>query len=407
MGEMTGIATLHLALRALQRNRVRAMLTAIGVIVGVGSVIAMLGIAAGSQQRVADELEKLGTNNVSVRAGSATRSGVRAWAGTATRLMVADAEAIRELPGVVAVAPYVRRPLQVRYRGTNWATEVAGVTPAYLPIKLWELEQGEFFTDWHVERAAHVCVLGYTVAFELFGLKNPVGDVILVKQIACRVLGVLSKKGTSSSGSDQDDIVLMPITTMQRKIIGKTYIQRILVQTPDQDTALRVQQAVRLLMRQRHRLQPNQDDDFRVGSSADLAQASQESARVFTWLLGSIASVSLVVGGIGIMNIMLVSVTERTREIGIRRALGARRKDILAQFLVEALVLSGTGGLLGVFLGIAAALAIGRLSELPVSIVPWSVGLAFMFSGLVGVIFGLYPAQKAAGLRPVDALRYE
>ena len=407
MGEMTGIATLHLALRALQRNRVRAMLTAIGVIVGVGSVIAMLGIAAGSQQRVADELEKLGTNNVSVRAGSATRSGVRAWAGTATRLMVADAEAIRELPGVVAVSPYVRRLLQVRYRGTNWATEVAGVTPAYLPIKLWELEQGEFFTDWHVERAAHVCVLGYTVAFELFGLKNPVGDVILVKQIACRVLGVLSKKGTSSSGSDQDDIVLMPITTMQRKIIGKTYIQRILVQTLDQDTALRVQQAVRLLMRQRHRLQPNQDDDFRVGSSADLAQASQESARVFTWLLGSIASVSLVVGGIGIMNIMLVSVTERTREIGIRRALGARRKDILAQFLVEALVLSGTGGLLGVFLGIAAALAIGRLSELPVSIVPWSVGLAFMFSGLVGVIFGLYPAQKAASLRPVDALRYE
>jgi len=233
------------------------------------------------------------------------------------------------------------------------------------------------------------------------------GEVILVKQIACRVLGVLAKKGTSGSGRDQDDIVLMPITTMQRKIMGKTYIQRILVQTPDQDSALRVQQAVRLLMRQRHRLQPNQDDDFRVGSSADLAQASQESARVFTWLLGSIASVSLVVGGIGIMNIMLVSVTERTREIGIRRALGARRKDILAQFLLEALVFSGAGGLLGVFLGISAALAIGTLSDLPVAVVPWSVGLAFMFSGLVGVIFGLYPAQKAAGLRPVDALRYE
>ena len=194
---------------------------------------------------------------------------------------------------------------------------------------------------------------------------------------------------------------------MQRKIMGKTYIQRILVQTPDQDTALRVQQAVRLLMRQRHRLQPNQDDDFRVGSSADLAQASQESARVFTWLLGSIASVSLVVGGIGIMNIMLVSVTERTREIGIRRALGARQNDILVQFLLEALVLSGAGGLLGVFLGITAALAIGMFSDLPVSIMPWSVGLAFLFSGIVGVIFGLYPAQKAAGLRPADALRYE
>jgi len=407
MGEITWIATLQLALRALRRNRVRAMLTTIGVIVGVGSVIAMLGIAAGSQQRVADELEKLGTNNVSVRAGSATRSGVRAWAGTATRLRVSDAEAIQELPGVVSAAPLAWQPLQVRYRGTNWATQVAGVTPAYLPVKVWELEQGEFFTDWHVERAAHVCVLGYTVAFELFGLKNPVGEVILVKEIACRVLGVLGKKGTSGSGRDQDDIVLIPITTMQRKIMGKTFIQRILVQTPDQDTALRVQQDVRLLMRQRHRLQPNQDDDFRVGTNADLAQASQESARVFTWLLGSIASVSLVVGGIGIMNIMLVSVTERTREIGIRRALGARRKDILAQFLLEALVLSGAGGLLGVFIGIAAALAIGVFSELPVLIMPWSIGLAFMFSGLVGVIFGLYPAQKAASLRPVDALRYE
>jgi putative ABC transport system permease protein len=407
MGEMTWIATLQVALRALRRNRVRAMLTTTGVIVGVGSVITMLGIAAGSQQRVADELEKLGTNNVTVRAGSATRSGVRAWAGTATRLKVTDAEAIQELPGVVAVAPLARRPLQVRYRGTNWATEVAGVNPAYLTIKVWELGQGDFFTDWHVERAAHVCVLGHTVALELFGLKNPVGEVILVKEIACRVLGVLTKKGTSSSGRDQDDIVLMPVTTMQRKIMGKTFIQRILVQTPDQDTALRVQQPIRLLMRQRHRLQSNQDDDFRVGTSADLAQASQESARVFTWLLGSIASVSLVVGGIGIMNIMLVSVTERTREIGIRRALGARQKDILAQFLLEALVLSGAGGLLGVFLGIAAALAIGVFSDLPILIMSWSVGLAFMFSGLVGVIFGLYPAQKAASLRPVDALRYE
>ena len=404
---MTWIATLQLALRALRRNRVHAMLTAIGVIVGVGSVITMLAIAVGSQQRVADALDKLGTNNVSVKAGSATRSGVRAWAGTATRLTVSDAEAIQELPGVIATTPLTRWALQIRYRGTNWATEIVGVTPAYLQIKTWALEQGEFFTDWHVERAAHVCVLGQTAALELFGLKDPVGEVILVKEIACRVLGVLAGKGVSGSGRDQDDIVLIPVTTMQRKIMGKTHIHRILVQTADQDTALRVQQDIRLLMRQRHRLQPNQDDDFRVGSSADLARASQESARVFTWLLGSIAAVSLVVGGIGIMNIMLVSVTERTREIGLRRALGARQKDILAQFLLEALVLSGAGGLLGVLLGISAALAIGEFSDLPVSISSWSVGLAFMFSGLVGVVFGLYPAQRAASLRPVDALRYE
>lgn len=404
---MSWFVTLQLALAALSRNRVRAALTTTGVIVGVASVIAMLGIAAGSQQRVANELEKLGTNNLTVRAGSATRGGVRAWAGTATRLKISDAEAIRELPGVLAVAPLAMRPLQVRYRATNWATEVAGVTPEYLPIKMWQLEQGEFFTDWHVERAAHVCILGHTVALELFGLKDPVGEVILVKQLACRVLGVLAKKGTSSSGRDQDDIVLMPITTMQRKIMARTFIHRILVQTPDQDAALSMQQVVRLLMRQRHRLQPNQEDDFRIGTSADLAQASQESARVFTWLLGSIASVSLLVGGIGIMNIMLVSVTERTREIGIRMALGARQRDVLAQFLLEALVLSGAGGVLGVCLGIAAAAAVGAFSELPVLIMPWSVGLAFLFSGVVGVTFGLYPASKAAALRPADALRYE
>lgn len=404
---MTWIASLHLALRALRRNAVRAMLTTIGVIVGVGAVIAMLGVGAGAQQRVAEELEKMGTNNVVVRAGSATRSGVRAWAGTATRLKVADAEAIRELPGVVAITPVAHKLLQVRYRGTNWATQAQGVSPEYISIRSWELDQGEFFTDWHVERAAHVCVLGQTVALELFGLRNPLGEVILVKEIACRVLGVLAKKGASSWGRDQDDLLLMPITTVQRKLMGKTYIHRILVQTPDRDTALRVQQDIRRLMRQRHRLEPHQDDDFRIHTRADLAQASEESARVFTWLLGSIASVSLLVGGIGIMNITLVSVTERTREIGIRMALGARRRDVLLQFLLEALVLSGAGGVMGVFAGIVSALAIGQLSDLPVSITPWSVALAFLFSGVVGIVFGLYPAQKAANLQPAEALRYE
>jgi putative ABC transport system permease protein len=245
------------------------------------------------------------------------------------------------------------------------------------------------------------------VALELFGLRNPLGEVILVREIVCRVLGVLAKKGASSWGRDQDDLLLMPITTVQRKLMGKTYIHRILVQTPDRDTALRVQEDIRRLMRQRHRLEPHQDDDFRVGTHADLAQASEESARVFTWLLGSIASVSLLVGGIGIMNITLVSVTERTREIGIRMALGARRRDVLLQFLLEALVLSGAGGVMGVFAGIVSALAIGQLSDLPVSITPWSVGLAFLFSGVVGIVFGLYPAQKAANLQPAEALRYE
>ncbi len=401
------IASLQLALRALRRYGVRALLTTLGVIVGVGSVIAMLGVGTGSQRRVAEELEKMGTNNVSVRAGSATRSGVRDWAGTATRLQIGDADAIRELPGIVAVAPTVEQLVQVRYRGTNWATEAKGVTPAYLSIRGWELEQGELFTDWHVERAAHVCVLGQTVAIELFGLRNAIGEVILVKGMACRVLGILAKKGASSWGTDQDDVVVMPVTTVQRKLVGKTHIKGILVQAPNQDTALRVQEDIRQLMRQRHRLQPEQEDDFRLWTSAELAQASQESARVFTWLLASIASVSLLVGGIGIMNITLVSVTERTREIGIRMALGARRIHVLTQFLLEALVLSVAGGVIGVFVGIAAALAIGQFSGLPVSIAPWSVGVAFLFSGIVGIVFGLYPARKAANLRPAEALRYE
>ena len=245
------------------------------------------------------------------------------------------------------------------------------------------------------------------MAQELFGLREPLGEVIIIKGIACRVVGVLAKRGATSWGRDQDDVVLMPITTVQRKLIGKTHIHRILVETPDQEAALKAQTEIRKLMRERHRLQSRQDDDFRIYTRADLAEASRESARVFTWLLSSIASVSLLVGGIGIMNIMLVSVTERTREIGIRMALGARHRDILGQFLFEALVLSTIGGIAGVLFGLAAAAAIGRFSQLPVFVTWWSVLLAFVFGLLVGVIFGLYPARKAANLRPAEALRYE
>lgn len=400
-------ACLQLALGALHKHRIRAILTTLGVIIGVASVIAMLGVGAGSQRRVAEELEKMGTNHVTVRAGSATRKGIRAWAGTATRLTTADADAIRDLPNILAVAPIVKRPLKARARGMNWATEVFGVTPEYITVRNWDLDQGEFFTPWHVNRAAHVCVVGQTVVRELFGLRDPMGEVIIVKQLACRVIGVLTKMGFWSSGSDKDDVILLPITTMQRKLMGKKYIHHILIETPDREAALTVQTDITRLMRRRHRLLPHQDDDFRVGTRADLAEASEESARVFTWLLGSIASVSLLVGGMGIMNIMLVSVTERTREIGIRMALGARHRDVLLQFLFEALVLSGVGGVIGVFSGIASAFAIGYFSELPVTITFWSLGLAFLFSALVGVVFGIYPAGKAANLRPADALRYE
>ncbi|WP_455207516.1 ABC transporter permease [Kaarinaea lacus] len=404
---MNWAAALHLALMALWRNKSRAMLTTLGVIIGVASVIAMVAIGAGAQQRIAQQLENMGTNTLVIRPGSVTRGGVRTGMGTVTSLVRADAEAIREIPGVVAVSPSVRSPVQVRYRGTNWGTVVEGVTPEYLGVKNWRVEEGEFFTEQHVLSAAHVCVLGQTVARELFGLANPVGETVVMKGVACQVQGVLGEKGASAWGSDEDDRVLAPLTTVQRKIMGIVNIDSVEVQTAGREATYQVMADVKKLLRQRHRLVEDQPDDFRVFNRAELAKTSEESAKVFTWLLGSIASVSLLVGGIGIMNIMLVSVTERTREIGIRMAVGARRRDILWQFLLEALLLSAAGGVLGIFLGLGGAVMLSRFSEFPVSITPWSIVVAFFFAALVGVFFGLHPARKASRLQPIDALRYE
>jgi putative ABC transport system permease protein len=404
---MSGWAALQLALRALWRNKTRAMLTALGVIIGVAAVIAMVAIGAGAQQRIAAQLESMGTNNLVIRPGSVTRGGVRSGAGTRITLTYVDALALRELAGVQGVAPSARTTAQVRYRGTNWGTAIEGVTPDYIRVKNWPVVEGAFFTERHVAAAGHVCVLGQTVARELFGLVSPIGETIVIKGIACRVVGVLGAKGATAWGTDQDDAVFAPLTTVQRKIIGITHVQRIEVATAGREASFRAMEEIKRLLRQRHRLSGDQPDDFRLYNRAELAQASEESARVFSWLLGSIASVSLLVGGIGIMNIMLVSVTERTREIGIRMALGARQRDILWQFLLEALMLSGAGGLLGIVLGLAGAGAVARFSELPVIVTPGSVAVAFLFAGLVGVFFGLHPARKASRLRPIEALRYE
>ncbi|WP_455210451.1 ABC transporter permease [Kaarinaea lacus] len=404
---MNWAAALQLALKALWRNKTRAMLTALGVIIGVASVITMVALGSGAQQRIAEQLESMGTNTLVVRPGSVTRGGVRTGMGTTTSLSRADADAIRELPGVVAVAPTVRSGVQLRYRGTNWGTAIEGVTPDYMIVKNWPLAEGEFFTEQHIVSAAHVCVLGQTVARELFGLANPVSETLVTKGLACQVLGVLTEKGASAWGSDQDDTVLAPITTVQRKVMGVTHIDRIEVQTAGREATYQVMKDVTQLLRNRHRIMEDQPDDFRIFNRAELAKTSEESAQVFTWLLGSIASVSLLVGGIGIMNIMLVSVTERTREIGIRMALGARRRDVLWQFLLEALVLSIAGGLVGILLGLGGAVALAKFSEFPISITPWSVLLAFSFAALVGVFFGLHPARKASRLRPIEALRYE
>lgn len=400
-------AALQLALRALWRNKSRAALTALGVIIGVASVIAMVSIGAGAQQRIAAQLASMGTNSLVIRAGSVTHGGVRTGAGTKPTLTYADAEAILDLPGVIAVAPTVRSSAQLRYRGTNWGTAVEGVTPDYITVRSWPMAEGEFFTEQHVMSAAHVCVLGETVARELFGLANPVGESIVMKGLACRVLGILTAKGASAWGSDQDDRVFAPLTTVQRKVMGITHVARIEAQTSGREVTYQVINEVKRLLRQRHRLHPEQGNDFRIYNRAELAKTSEESAQVFTYLLGSIASVSLLVGGIGIMNIMLVSVTERTREIGIRMALGARRRDILWQFLLEALVLSGAGGALGIALGLGSAVILSRFSTFPIAITPWAVVLAFSFSVLVGIFFGLHPAQKASRMKPIDALRYE
>jgi putative ABC transport system permease protein len=397
----------RLAIRALWRNKARAMLTALGVIIGVGAVIAMLAVGAGAQRRIASQLENMGSNSLTVRSGSVTRGGVRTGAGTTSTLTTADAEAIGQLPGVVATAPSVRTSTQARYRGSNWGTAVEGVTEDYPTVKNWPLEEGEFFTARQVVSAEHVCVLGRTVARELFGLVNPVGETIVLKGLACRVIGVLTEKGASAWGQDQDDTILAPLTTVQRKLLGINYIHRIEVQTTGKEAASRAYREIKRLLRERHRIQPEEDDDFRMYNRAELAKTAEESASVFTWLLGSIASVSLLVGGIGIMNIMLVSVTERTREIGIRMALGARRRDILWQFLLEALVLSGIGGLFGVLFGIGAAVALERFSQFQVNITPWSIVLAFSFAAIVGIFFGLHPARKASRLQPIEALRYE
>jgi putative ABC transport system permease protein len=404
---MNWVAAVQLALRALWRNKMRALLTALGVIIGVAAVIAMVAIGEGAQQRIAKELESMGSQNLSVRSGTVTRGGVRTGAGTTTTLTAADAEALREIPGVVAVAPNVRASAQVRYRGTNWGTAVEGVTPEALVVRNWQLTDGEPFTARDVALAAPVCLIGQTVARELFGLSKPVGETLVFKGLACRVAGVLAAKGASAWGSDQDDIIFAPLTTVQRKMLGITYIHGIEVQTSGRAAAFTVVEEIKKILRQRHRLREDQEDDFRVFNRAELAQSAETNAKVFSWLLGSIASVSLLVGGIGIMNIMLVSVTERTREIGIRMALGARRRDILWQFLLESLILSAAGGVVGVFAGAGGARLLAKFSEFSVVVTPWSIALAFGAAAVVGVFFGLHPARKASRLRPIQALRYE
>jgi putative ABC transport system permease protein len=407
------LASSRIAVRALRVNKLRSTLTMLGIIIGVGAVIAMVAIGSGAQARVAEQLQALGANMIFVFPGSTTSGGFRMGAGSSISLTEDDAWTIqRDVQGVVVAAPTMRGTGQLVWGNLNWSTVIVGVTPEYFDARDWPTTSGRTFGQEDVDGATKVAILGQTVAESLFGETDPIGQTIRVKKLLCTVVGVLDRKGQNTFGQDQDDVILIPLTTAKRKVLGITQanarsVNGISVKVADGEDLKEVQQNVRDLVRQRHRLQPGQDDDFGIRSAAEMVQTKDEQAQLMTKLLMSIASVSLLVGGIGIMNIMLVSVTERTREIGLRMAVGARGRDILTQFLVEALTVALIGGSIGVLAGLGASFALAFFGDWRTVISPAAMLLAFTFSGLIGIFFGFYPARKAAGLNPIDALRYE
>jgi len=407
------LASSHIALRALRVNKLRSTLTMLGIIIGVGAVIAMVAIGSGAQARVAEQLQALGANMIFVFPGSTTSGGLRAGAGSSISLTEEDAWTIqRDVQGAVVAAPTMRGSGQLVWGNLNWSTMIVGVTPEYFDARDWPTTSGRVFTQEDVDGAAKVAILGQTVAQSLFGDTDPIGQTVRVKKLLCTVVGVLDSKGQNTFGQDQDDVIVIPLTTAKRKVLGVSLanartVNGISIKVADNEDLKEVQQHIRDLVRQRHRLQPGQDDDFGIRSAAEMVQTKDEQAQLMTKLLMSIASVSLLVGGIGIMNIMLVSVTERTREIGLRMAVGARGRDILTQFLVEALTVALIGGSVGVVAGLGASFALAYFGEWRTVVSPPAILLAFTFSGLIGIFFGFYPARKAAGLNPIDALRYE
>ena len=403
----------EIALTALRANRLRSALTMLGIVIGVAAVIAMVAVGSGATERIQQQIEAIGSNLILVIPGSITSNGVRLGSGATVTLSEDDARAIAsECPAVAAVAPTVRGGAQVTYGNNNWATSIVGTTPDYLTIRDQTVVRGNPFSADDGSSGTKVALLGGTVSQNLFGSADPTGQTIRIKNVPFTVDGVLSAKGQSPTGQDQDDVILIPISTAKRQVVGASQanagsIGAIMVQAVDAHSMDEAQSEIEALVRQRHRIQPGQDDDFTVRNLSDVFSAQESSARVMSILLGAIASVSLVVGGIGIMNIMLVSVTERTREIGLRIAIGARTRDLLAQFLVEAVTLSILGGIAGILVGVTASALISHFAGWNTLVSPTAIALAFVFSALVGVFFGYYPARKAALLDPIDALRYE
>ncbi len=401
-------STFNVAFRALRRNKMRSVLTALGIIIGVAAVIAMVGIGNGAKAQVEAQIASLGENIIIISSGSTTSSGIRTGWGGAGTLKIEDAEAIRrEVPGVSAVSEEVISTTQVAAGNQNWFTRIYGESADYLDIRQWPLADGAPFTSQDVRSSNKTCVIGRTTATQIFGSDDPIGQILRIKNVPFTVTGILMSKGLSVQGVDQDDIVIMPYTSAMKRVLGGTTLRNINVQVGDPNQLAPAQQQIIDLLRQRHNIRAGRDDDFTVRNQQEIADAATATTSVMTGLLGAIAGVSLVVGGIGIMNIMLVSVTERTREIGTRMAVGAHGRDILTQFLIEAISLSSVGGIIGIICGIVAAKTIAMTWNWPALISIGSIIAAFSVSALVGIFFGFYPARKAAALDPIEALRYE
>lgn len=398
----------EMAFRALGRNKLRTALTMLGITIGIAAVVCSVAVGQGGSQQVESQLDNLGDNMVWIEAGGRNLNGVRTGNGATKTLTVEDAKAIlADVPLIQSVSPNVDGHVQVVYGNKNWYTSYRGDEPQILTIRRWKVASGTLFTEHDVRTLADVCLLGQTVVKELFGDDDPLGKTIRVANLPCEVIGTLEPKGLSMTGYDQDDFVLMPYTTVQRKLKGIDWVDDIFTSAVSTNSISAAQEQVTQLLRQRHRLRPDEPDDFNIRHPEEILQARDEASRTFTVLLASIASISLFVGGIGIMNIMLVSITERTREIGVRMAVGATEEDVRLQFLTEAVALSLIGGAFGVMVGVVTSILVSTVFEWPAPISPMAIVVAAIFSVAVGIFFGYYPARRASELDPIEALRYE
>jgi putative ABC transport system permease protein len=408
---MDFLQTLKIALRALRTNKMRSFLTMLGIIIGIAAVIAMMAVGSGASYVISQQIASIGSNIILVLPGSTTSGGLRSGSGGAQTLTSDDVKAIMtECPSVEISAPTVRSSGLAVYGNMNWSTVIMGTTPEMFEIREWGVVSGRGIGQQDVDGAAKVCLLGQTVSENLFGSADPVGKIIRIKKVPFTVIGVLDRKGQSPQGQDQDDAIFVPLRTAQRNLIrsqNTNTIGAVMVKARSETLLAKAEEEINSLLKQRHRITNGKEPDFSTRNLSEILAVAEQSAKAMSLLLGAVASISLIVGGIGIMNIMLVSVTERTREIGIRMAIGARKNDILLQFMTEAVLLTMLGGLIGILLGTVGATVVSRILEWPTLISVQSITIAFFFSGAVGIFFGFYPARKAAGLNPIDALRYE